>query len=59
MDSTTSPLDLDRIEAELASVEAALGRLDAGTYWIDEVTGAEIPADALQNDPLIRRTPTA
>ena len=59
MDFPSSPLDLDRIEAELASVETALGRLDAGTYWTDEVTGAEIPADALQNDPLIRRTPTA
>jgi RNA polymerase-binding transcription factor DksA len=59
MDSPSSPLDLDRIEAELAAVETALGRLDAGTYWTDEVTGAEIPADALHSDPLIRRTPTA
>lgn len=59
MESPSSPLDLDRIEAELAAVEAALSRLDAGTYWTDEVTGAEIPGDALHSDPLIRRTPTA
>lgn len=59
MDPPTSPLDLDRIEGELASVEHALARLDAGTYWTDEVTGAPIPADALQADPLIRRIPTA
>jgi hypothetical protein len=51
------PLDLDRIEGELAAVEQALARLDAGTYWTDEVTGAEIPAEALRADPLIRRAP--
>jgi RNA polymerase-binding transcription factor DksA len=59
MESPATPLDLDRIEAELASVEQALARLDACTYWTDEVTGAEIPGEALQADPLIRRLPTA
>ena len=59
MESPSSPLDLDRIERELASVEQALTRLDAGTYWTDEVTGEQIPAGALQADPLIRRNPTA
>jgi len=48
-------IDLDRIEADLAGVETALARLDDGTYWTCEVTGAEIPADLLAADPTVRR----
>lgn len=47
--------DLDRIEADLAGVESALVRLDAGTYWSDEVTGDPIPDEVLIADPVARR----
>jgi hypothetical protein len=50
-----SPLDLDRIEADLADVEVALARLDAGTYWIDEVTGQPLPDELLAEQPTLRR----
>jgi RNA polymerase-binding transcription factor DksA len=49
------PLDLDRIERDLAGVESALGRLDDGTYWTDELTGQPIPDDVLAADPVARR----
>ena len=48
-------LDLDAIERDLADVEVALTRLDAGTYWTDEVTGAELPAHLLAANPTARR----
>lgn len=47
--------DLDAIEADLAGVEAALTRLDAGTYFTDEVTGEVIDEDLLAANPLARR----
>ena len=50
-----TPLDLDAIERDLADVEVALTRLDAGTYWTDEVTGDELPADLLATKPTARR----
>ena len=52
-DSAT--LDLDAIERDLADVEVALSRLDSGTYWTDEITGAELPAELLDAQPTIRR----
>lgn len=48
-------VDLARIERDLAGVEAALERLDDGTYWTDEITGATIPDDLLAADPVTRR----
>lgn len=48
-------LDLGAIERDLAAVEAALPRLDDGSYWVDEVTGEEIPDSTLAADPLTRR----
>jgi len=51
-------LDLDAIERDLADVEMALTRLDAGTYWTDEVTGAELPVDLLDEQPTARRLQT-
>ena len=48
-------LDLDSIERDLADVEAALARLDAGTYWTDEITGETIPTEVLDRNPLTRR----
>jgi hypothetical protein len=52
------PLDLDRIEADLADVEIALARLDSGEYWRDEVTGAELADGVLEADPVTRRAPS-
>lgn len=49
------PLDLDRVERDLAGVEDALARLDDGTYWTDEVTGQPIPHEVLAADPVARR----
>jgi RNA polymerase-binding transcription factor DksA len=56
--ATAPPLaDLDRVERDLAGVETALERLDAGTYWNDEITGAPIDDETLANDPTARRNP--
>ncbi len=52
-------LDLDRIERDLADVELALQRLDAGTYWSDEVTGSPLADDQLAADPTARRAPAS
>ncbi len=54
-DAPKQPLDLDAIERDLADVEVALTRLDAGTYWTDEVTGDPLPQDLLEADPTARR----
>lgn len=48
-------VDLGRVERDLAGVEAALQRLDDGTYWTDEVTGEPLPDDLLAADPVARR----
>lgn len=50
--------DLDAIERDLADVERALTRLEDGTYWTDEVTGAAIPDDELARNPIGRRAPS-
>lgn len=50
-----SPIDLDGIERDLAGVEVALARLDAGTYWTDEVSGEPLPAQLLAEHPTARR----
>jgi len=49
--------DLTAIESDLAAVEAALNRLDADTYWTDEVTGEPLPEALLDENPLLRRLP--
>jgi RNA polymerase-binding transcription factor DksA len=54
-DAAEPPLDLDAIERDLADVEVALTRLDAGTYWTDEVTGADLPHELLAANPTARR----
>lgn len=55
--SHDSAHDLEVIEADLAAVEAALARLEAGTYWTDEVTGEPLPGTLLEEHPLLRRRP--
>jgi RNA polymerase-binding transcription factor DksA len=52
---TPTNVDLDRIEQDLADVETALARLEAGSYWTCEVTGAEIPDTVLAVSPTARR----
>lgn len=52
---TSAPLDLETIEQDLAGVEAALRRLDDGSYWTDEITGEPIPDEVLDADPVARR----
>jgi RNA polymerase-binding transcription factor DksA len=50
-------LDLDRlaaVEAELAAVEHALGRLDAGTWGTCEVCAAPLEPEVLQRRPTAR-----
>ena len=49
-------VNLDRIEQDLADVDVALARLEDGSYWTCEVTGAEIPADKLAENPTLRRS---
>jgi len=45
---------LEGLELELAEVEAALRRLDEGTYGIDEVTGEPIDPERLEAVPEAR-----
>ena len=52
-----SPLNLDAIEADLAGVDVALSRLDDGSYWTDEVSGAPLDASLLETHPTARRNP--
>lgn len=54
-DESGAGLDLDTVERDLAGVEAALARLDAGTYWTDEDTGEALSPDLLATDPTARR----
>ena len=51
-------VSIDAIENDLADVEAALTRLEAGTYWTCEVTGRPLPDDVLRANPLARRLPS-
>lgn len=45
---------LDDLEVELAEVEAAIERIENGTYGIDEVTGAPIDPARLEALPAAR-----
>jgi RNA polymerase-binding transcription factor DksA len=45
---------LDQLERDLAEIEAALQRLDDGTYGIDEVTGEPIAPERLDAYPAAR-----
>lgn len=51
-----SGVDLDAIARDLEGVEAALRRLDDGTYWTDEVTGEPLSDELLERDPTARRS---
>jgi RNA polymerase-binding transcription factor DksA len=45
---------LEQLEEELAELQAALERIDAGTYGIDEVTGKPIAPERLDAVPTAR-----
>ena len=47
--------ETDAIARDLDDVDAALKRLDAGTYFTDEVTGAPLDPAWLAEHPLARR----
>ena len=53
----SATINLDAIERDLADVEMALNRLDAGTYWVYEITGQPLPDAVLAANPLARRNP--
>lgn len=53
-DKQTDAIDLDVIERDLNDVQAALDRLNDGTYWVDEVTGDAIPDEVLAAQPTSR-----
>lgn len=48
-------VDLEPIAIDLADAEAALARLDAGTYWTSEISGVELPDELLAASPATRR----
>lgn len=50
-------VDLEPIAIDLADAEAALARLDAGTYWTSEISGVELPDELLATNPATRRLP--
>jgi RNA polymerase-binding transcription factor DksA len=56
---SATEVDLAAIAADLADVEVALARLDAGTYFTDEVTGQALPDELLAAHPAARRAPSA
>jgi len=45
---------LEQLETELAEIQAALQRVDDGTYGIDEVTGDPIAPERLEAVPTAR-----
>jgi RNA polymerase-binding transcription factor DksA len=45
---------LEQLESELAEIQAALRRIDEGTYGLDEVTGDPIPPERLEAVPTAR-----
>jgi len=52
--ATPPGIDLHAIQRDLEGVQAALERLNEGTYWIDEITGDIIPNEVLDAFPLTR-----
>ena len=46
---------IDAVELDLNDVDAAMARLEKGTYFIDEITGAPLQPDFLASNPLARR----
>jgi len=55
LEPMSDALDLDAIDQDLTDVETALQRLDAGTYFVDEITGAPLSQEMLNANPTARR----
>jgi RNA polymerase-binding transcription factor DksA len=48
---------IEAIERDLNDVDVAMDRLEKGTYFSDEVTGASLRPEFLATNPLARRNP--
>jgi RNA polymerase-binding transcription factor DksA len=46
---------IEAIERDLNDVDTAMDRLEKGTYFSDEVTGAPLRPEILATNPLTRR----
>lgn len=53
-DNANDQAILQRLVAELAEIDAALGRIQAGTYGVCEKTGSPIPVERLLANPSAR-----
>ncbi len=53
--SNTDSALVDLIERDLNDVDVAMNRLEKGTYFSDEITGAPLQTDFLTANPLARR----
>ena len=53
--SNTDSALVDAIERDLIDVDVAMDRLEKGTYFSDEVTGAPLRPEFLAANPLARR----
>ena len=53
--SNTDSALVDAIERDLNDVDVAMDRLEKGTYFSDEITGAPLRTDFLTANPLARR----
>ena len=53
-DASAATETLDVVDADLRAVEAALGRIDAGSYGRCEVCGSDIEPEVLAAAPLTR-----
>jgi len=53
--SNTDSALVDAIERDLNDVDVAMNRLEKGTYFSDEITGAPLQTDFLTANPLARR----
>ncbi len=53
--SNTDSALFDSIERDLNDVDVAMDRLEKGTYFSDEITGAPLQTDFLTTNPLARR----
>ena len=53
--SNTDSALVDAIERDLNDVDIAMDRLEKGTYFSDEITGAPLQTDFLTANPLARR----
>lgn len=54
IDNTVDQTLLQRLEAELKEIDAALARIQTKVYGICEKTGKEIPIDRLLANPMAR-----